>query len=131
MNAFSLRDGVNANDPGAYKFIKNFMCKYSAKCYVVWKDRRDRRLSPFLYKKPVLQTTQALHKKITPNKQHIRLSLTEVGGRQQRHALSSLLLHATTINSPEIIFPLGAQRKRFLVTWLKLRVSGGQERKHR
>ena len=127
---FNLRDGVNANDPRAYKLVKNFMCKYSAKCCMVRKDRGDRRLSPFLYKKPVLQTTQALRKKITPNKQHIRLTLTEKGGRQQRHALSSLLLHATTINSPEIIFPLGAQRKRFLVTWLKLRVSGGQERKH-
>lgn len=130
MNAFDLRDGVNANDPRAYKFIKNFMCKYSAKCCMVRKDHGDRRLSPFLYKKPVLQTTQALRKKITPNKQHIRLTLTEKGGRQQRHALSSLLLHATTINSPEVIFPFGAQRKRFLVTWLKLRVSGGQERKH-
>ena len=56
--------------------------------------------------------------------------MTEVQGMPQRRALSSLLLHATTINSGEIIFPLGAQRKRFLVTWLKLRVSGGEEGKH-
>ena len=44
------------NDGRPYKFIKNFTCKNCATWYVAWRDRGDRRLSPILYKTPVLQT---------------------------------------------------------------------------
>ena len=106
------------NDGRPYKFIKNFTRKYCATCYVAQKDRGDRRLSPILYKKPVPQTTQALRKKVTPNKQHIRLPLTGVRGRQQSMPFPLYHFRQPLINSGEITFALGAQRKRFLVTWL-------------
>lgn len=64
-------------------------------------------------------------KKVTPNSALDDLQPTL---RKATESLPSIFITpCNPCNTGQIIFPLRAQRKRSLVTWLKLRVSGGQE----